>query len=143
MRCVLLAEPAILVYFHPLRVELLLLCKEIVTTLALCTCKNDFGALCSHGYSPPKSFIYIVPVYGNQKSVQEKKDLVLLMLSKHTISICSRQAKKRIIFFIFRAFLLFPMHLQALLSPAFFPKGYIRFKKTMINLLLIRFKPFI
>ena len=57
MRCVLSAESAILVYFHSVRMILLLLSKEIVTLFALGTSQSDFGTLCSHGYSPPKNII--------------------------------------------------------------------------------------
>ncbi len=45
MRCVLLAESAILVYFHSVRMVLLLLCQEIVTLFALGTSQSDFGTL--------------------------------------------------------------------------------------------------
>ena len=85
MGCMLLTESAILVHFHPLGVELLLLGKEIVTMLALGACKNDFGALCSHGYSPPKSFIYIVPSTEDIKIRARKKGLRPFVLSKHSI----------------------------------------------------------
>ena len=91
MRCVLLAESAILVHFHPLRMKLLLLCQEIVTLLALCTCKNDFGALCSHGYSPPKSFIDIVSVHGI-KIRARKKGLRPFMPCKHSILMAVSQS---------------------------------------------------
>ena len=52
----LLAETAVLVDFHSVRMKLLLLCQKIVTLFALGTCQSDFGTLCSHGYSPPKCF---------------------------------------------------------------------------------------
>ena len=45
MRCVLLAESAVLVKFHSLGMELFFLCQEIVTLLAFRAGKNDFGAL--------------------------------------------------------------------------------------------------
>ena len=74
VRCVLLAESAILVNFHSVRMILLLLSKEIVTLFALGTSQSDFGTLCSHGYSPPKSVDKSPKgVVRREKSLQEKK----------------------------------------------------------------------
>ena len=50
VRCVLLAESAVLACFHSVRMCLLILCCVVVTLLALCTCQCDS---CTHGIPPP------------------------------------------------------------------------------------------